>query len=93
VIQHIVMWSLKAPADAPRFKALLDTCKGISPGMLGFEVGIKTDGLEANVDVVLISSFTDAAALAAYVVHPAHQAVLGELGAMRASRHVLDFNA
>jgi quinol monooxygenase YgiN len=47
--------------------------------------------LEANVDVVLISSFTDEAALAAYVVHPAHQAVLGELGAMRASRHVLDF--
>jgi quinol monooxygenase YgiN len=90
VIRHVVMWKLKNPADAPRFKQLLDGCAAIVPGIVQFEVGIRADAHEANVDVVLVSTFADAAALAAYQAHPEHQAVLPELGGMREARTVLD---
>jgi len=86
------MWRLKNAADAPRFKALLDGCRDLVPGMLRFDVGIRAEGLEANVDVVLVSRFADAAALDAYQNHPHHKAVGAELGPLRLDRHVLDYN-
>lgn len=91
MIHHIVLWTLKNPADAPRFKALLDTCAQVVPGIHAFEVGIRSDALEANVDVALVSVFADAAALDAYQKHPHHQAVAAELGTLRSERRVLDF--
>ena len=95
MIRHIVMWSLIQPSDAPRFKLLLDSCAGLLPGIVEFEVGVRQPAgpgsLEANVDVVLTSTFTDAAQLEAYQRHPQHQAVGVQLGAMRATRQVLDY--
>ena len=90
MIRHVVMWKLKNPADAAHFKARLDSCSGLTGGILAYEVGIRADGLEANVDVLLVSDFTDAAALAAYQTHPHHRAVSAELGPLRETRHVLD---
>jgi quinol monooxygenase YgiN len=89
-IRHTVMWKLKNPADAPRFKALLDGCVGLVPGMQQFEVAVRCDGLEANCDVVLLSTFDDPASLAAYQSHPHHVAVAAQLGPLRESRCVLD---
>ena len=91
MIKHIVMWKLKDAAQAPFFKAQLDSCKHLVPGMLAFEVAIRTDELEANCDVVLYSVFDDKAALAAYQHHPQHQQVSGGLGALRETRMVLDY--
>ena len=91
MIRHVVMWKLKSPADAPRFKALLETCASLVPGIQQFEVGIRRDGMEANCDVVLVSLFDDRAALDAYQAHPQHQVVGAELGPMREQRHVLDY--
>jgi len=91
MLRHIVIWKLKDPADAPRFKALLDSCKALVPGMREFDVGIKTEGLEANADVVLVSSFDDAASLDAYQTHPHHKAVSAQLGPLRETRQVVDF--
>ena len=90
MIRHVVMWKLKNPADAGHFKARLDSCGDLTEGILAYEVGIRADGLEANVDVMLFSEFTDAAALAAYQAHPQHKAVSAELGLLREARHVLD---
>lgn len=90
MIRHVVMWKLKDPADAPRFKALLDSCAALVPGIRQFEVGIRQPGREANADVVLVSTFDDAAALDAYQNHPDHKAVSAQLGPLRESRHVLD---
>jgi quinol monooxygenase YgiN len=59
--------------------------------MRHFDVAIRTEGLEANADVVLVSVFDDAAALDAYQQHPHHKAVGAKLGPMRRTRHVLDF--
>jgi quinol monooxygenase YgiN len=89
------MWSLIQPSDAPRFKALLDSCASVVPGIVEFEVAVRqppgAGSLDANVDVVLISTFTDAAQLEAYQQHPLHHAVGVQLGAMRAARQVLDY--
>ena len=41
MIKHIVIWTLKDPADARSMKALLDGCKAVVPGILEFEVGIR----------------------------------------------------
>ncbi|WP_309678561.1 Dabb family protein [Polaromonas sp.] len=91
MIKHIVMWKLKNADDAPHFKAQLDSCSQLVPGMLAFEVAIRTAGLEASCDVVLYSVFEDSPALAAYQNHPHHQHVSSGLGALRESRSVLDY--
>jgi hypothetical protein len=91
MIHPIVQWTLRDPADARRFKTLLDGCAGLVPGMPAFEVGIRMPALEANTDVVRVSAFADAAALDADQRHPQHQAVAAQLGPMRRERHVLDF--
>ena len=90
MIRHVVLWKLHDANDAPRFKALLDSCAALVPGMHQFEVGIRQDGLDANVDVVLVSLFADAAALDAYQSHPVHRAVSAQLGALREARYVID---
>lgn len=90
-LRHIVIWTLHDPADAPRFKAELDSCATLVPGMSQFEVATRQPGLEANADVVLLSTFADADALAAYQNHPHHQAVSRRIAPMRRERTVLDY--
>lgn len=91
MLRHIVMFTLKNPADAPKVKALLDSCKDLVPGMHEFDVGIRTEGLEANADVVLVSTFTDQAALAAYQPHSHHQGVVAQIREMASGRQVIDY--
>ncbi len=91
MIKHIVMWQLHDPADGPRFKELLDTCQTVVPGILEWEVGLRHPRLEADHDVVLVSTFADKASLDAYQVHPHHVAVKAELGKLRSSRAILDY--
>ncbi len=82
---------MKNPLDAVSFKAQLDTCQALVPGILQFEVAIRTAGLQANCDVVLYSIFSDASALAAYQQHPHHQAIVRALGPLRETRSVMDY--
>jgi quinol monooxygenase YgiN len=91
MLRHIVMWKLKDPADAPRFKALLDGCRNLVPGIEAFEVATRTAGLEASCDVVLYSIFDSREALAAYQNHPHHQQVSQQVGSLRESRSVMDY--
>jgi quinol monooxygenase YgiN len=90
MIRHVVMWKLLDASQATHFKALLDSCAGLVPGMLEFEVSTRAPGLEANVDVMLNSLFADAAAVDAYQNHPHHKAVSAQLGPLRETRSVLD---
>ena len=91
MLRHIVMFTLKNPADAPKVKALLDSCKDLVPGIHEFDVGIRSEGLEATADVVLVSTFADADALAAYQPHPHHQSVVAQIRQMASGRQVLDY--
>ena len=91
MIKHIVIWTLHNPADAPRMKALLESCRNVVPGILALEAGIRTDGLEANADVVLYSAFADQAALQAYQQHPHHVAVAAQVGPLCQTRTAIDY--
>ena len=92
-LNHVVLWVLNDPADAPYFKAQLDSCAALVAGILRFEVGVQTPELEGNCHIVLNSSFADKAALDAYQTHPHHKAVSANVGKLRLSRHVLDYYA
>ena len=91
MIKHIVMWKLKNAKDVPRFVELLSTCQALVPGMMEFEVAAANAKLEANADVVLYSVFANRSALNDYQDHPAHIKISTELGAMRDTRMVLDY--
>lgn len=98
MIKHIVMWKLKEQAEgadraanALEMKRRLDACATIVPGINAFEVTLAQPDLEATYDVVLYSEFVDRAALAAYVNHPVHQAVVPFIGAIREARQCMDY--
>jgi quinol monooxygenase YgiN len=91
VLKHVVIWTLHNPQEAPRFKDLLESCAQLVPGMLSFDVGIRSEGLEANADVVLVSAFACRESLEAYLHHPHHKEVAAQLGPMRLQRAVVDY--
>jgi hypothetical protein len=98
VIRHIVMWTLKdhaegadRTANAARMKALLDSCRGLVPGMRRFDVVTPQPGLEATCDVLLDSEFDSRAALDAHQAHPAHVAIKPFIGAVRSTRQCFDY--
>jgi hypothetical protein len=97
MIRHVVMWSMKEHAEgadratnAARVKALLDSCAGLVPGMLRWDVAVAQPGLEASCDVLLVSEFADRIALDAYQGHPHHMAMKPFIGAVRSARHCMD---
>lgn len=96
MVKHIILWKLKADlADVNTvkcgIKSGLEGLKGQIPGLL--EITVHTEGLpSSNMDVMLDSTFTDAAALKAYATHPAHVAVAdGKVRPFTAQRACLDF--
>ena len=98
MLKHIVMWKLKDEAEgepravnALRMKAMLESCRGLVPGMRALEVGLATPGLEASYDVVLYSEFDDRAALDAYQSHPKHVRMKPFIGAIREARQCIDY--
>ena len=91
MFRHIVMWNLTDPADLERFATQLRSVAGVVDGILEFDVGVKTEGLNANFDVVLVSSFVDEEAFKAYQVHPGHRKVADFLGTLAASRAIIDY--
>lgn len=100
MIRHIVMWTLRDYAggadkavNAAKMKALLESCRGVVPGMGRFDVATRQPGLEATCDVLLDSEFESRAALDAYQDHPAHRAIKPFIGAVRLSRQCFDYEA
>lgn len=91
MLRHIVLWTLHRPEDAATFAAEIASCKDLVPGMHEFDVGIRREGLEATVDVALVSTFDDRAALEAYLAHPHHQGVAARVAPLRAARSAIDF--
>lgn len=97
MIRHLVLWKLAAqdPEEkarvvaemAERFGALLPIIDGTERLDIRADLG-DTDG---NWDVVLDSDYRDAAALAAYQVHPAHVEVAGFVKSVVTARVCVDF--
>lgn len=79
MVKHIILWQLKdevtdKAAVKAGIKAGLEGLKGRIPGLL--DIRVRTEGLpSSNADVMLDSSFADAASLKGYATHPGHVAV------------------
>lgn len=81
MVKHVILWQLKDELGADDkaevsagIKEGLESLKGKIPGLIDIKVNI--NGLDSsNADVMLDSSFEDAAALKGYATHPEHVAV------------------
>lgn len=97
MIRHVVMWTMKPQAEgadgrsnALKVRELLESCRGLVPGMLEWQVVVHEPGLEATCDLMLYSVFDSAESLDAYQHHPHHVAMKPFIGAVRAELHCFD---
>lgn len=100
MIKHIVVWKLKEQAagnvkarNASLLKEKLEALNGNIDGLLLMEVGIDFSGTDRSGDIVAYSEFTSREALAAYMVHPLHQAVIPFVVEVVSERRVVDYEA
>lgn len=96
--KHIILWTLKEDlSDAEKaavkagIKEGLEGLAGRIPGLV--DIHVQTDCLATSTaDLMLDSTFTDAAALQEYALHPAHVAVAdGKVRPYVKLRSCLDF--
>ena len=81
MVKHIILWTLKDELTAEQkqeakmgIKKGLEGLKGQIPGLV--DIKVNADGLSTSTaDLMLDSTFDDAAALKAYSQHPLHVAV------------------
>jgi heme-degrading monooxygenase HmoA len=99
VVRHVVMWRVSGDdaserlRNAQRVQAAFESMRGCVPGLRHLEVGVDTSRVDYACDVVLVSEFDDAAALAAYATHPAHLRAKAEAGDVRVERYQVDYPA
>ena len=98
MVKHIVAWRLKDSAggndkatNARLVRDKLEALRGRIPGLLRLEVGLDFSGTDASADLVLVTEFASRADLAAYQVHPAHQAVVAFVREVVAERRFVDY--
>jgi hypothetical protein len=97
MIRHLVMWRVRARnaeelrAACQLVKTAFESLRGHIPGMVHLEVGIDQSCDAYACDVVLVSDFETADALAAYAIHPEHRKVRDDLGDMRTHRYRVDY--
>ena len=82
MVKHIVAWRLRDSAlwndkstNALLLRDKLEALRGRIPGLRNLEVGIDFSATANSADVVLVTEFDSREALAAYQIHPEHQAV------------------
>ena len=98
MVKHVILWQLKEElSDAEKaaikagIKAGLEGLAGQIPGLV--EIRVNIDALpSSNADLMLDTTFTDAAALKGYSTHPAHVAVAdGKVRPYTKARFCLDY--
>jgi hypothetical protein len=90
MVKHIVIWTMKEDASAEQkldMKNRLEALHGKVSELRKIEVGIDDE----NGTMSLTSEFDSADDLAAYQIHPDHQAVVGLVRTLVAGRIVCDY--
>ena len=97
-LRHIVMWTLKDEAEGRsrhdnmlKARDILMQFANLVPGILVFEVGIKTEVQDCTSDLILNSVFKDEATLKAYQNHPDHLAIKPFMKSVVQQRSCMDF--
>jgi len=100
MIKHIVVWKFKDSAhgndratNARLTKEKLESLRGRIPGLLAIEVGLDFSATPTSADAVLVSEFTDPAALQTYQAHPLHLAIVAFVAEAASERRVVDYEA
>ena len=98
MLKHVVMWKLKETAEGKSkaenalwMKEHLEALIGIIPEIKSLEVGINVLESDMAYDAVLISTFENKEALAAYKVNPKHVEISSYCKKIRESRVVIDY--
>ena len=97
MVKHIIIWDLKdeltagqKKAAGAKMKADLEALKGVVEGAV--EIKVQYEKLDtSNGDVLLDSTFEDAAALRYYADHPAHVKVKEYVATVVKARKCIDF--
>jgi hypothetical protein len=95
-LRHVVAWQLatddaaERSAQAAKIAADLTALRGVIPEILDIHVGPDVVG-DGNWDVAIVADFADTDALRAYIVHPAHQAVVTYIRSIVSGRVAVDF--
>lgn len=96
-LRHLVFWKLNGASDEERaeqarfIKNVLEPLKQHIPNITELTVHRNCAYDGANWDVVLVSEFTDLAALEAYQEHPEHVAAVAEVKLRVSDRAAVDF--
>jgi quinol monooxygenase YgiN len=93
MVRHIVLWRLKAPAEADlaSIRAALEAQVGRIPGLLRVEVGRSFNTGKRATDFALICDFANREALAAYHRHPAHAETRAAVDPLIAEHWIADY--
>ncbi|HYH25750.1 MAG TPA: Dabb family protein [Blastococcus sp.] len=96
-IRHVVFWKLSATTDAERDVQVAAISDSLT-ALIGRVEGLHTLSVQPTLDtgqtwdLVLDAVFSDAAALAAYLVHPLHQAAGQKAIGMVVGRVAADYD-
>lgn len=96
-IRHIVMWKVKGDTPEERQEAVqtvktrFEGLRHRIAGLLRLEIGIDISKIDYACDMVLVTDFANAEALAAYATDPAHLEVRDALVGVRIERHQVDY--
>lgn len=98
MIKHLVMWTLQEEAEgasaaqnAAEMKKRLEALNGRIEGLQSLEVSFDIVAADPECHVVLCSVHDDVDALNFYQTHPEHQACVGFIKKIAATRKVLDY--
>lgn len=96
---HIVFWKLLDPGgngrtrdeNARELKRMFDGLRGVVPGLR--RIDFNRDALHTpdSADVALYTEFDSQDAYKGYVVHPAHQEIVGYFKGNASERRVVDY--
>lgn len=97
MVRHVVVFRLKAEdaaqraTDAERIQEKLQSLRGRVEEILDLHVGIDLGLVDGHWEVVLVSEFTDNAALQRYQAHPEHVRVAQVIAGLVSDRAVVDY--
>jgi hypothetical protein len=98
MLKHIVMWQFASQAEGKSKQENMDQIRcallqlpSAIPEILSMEIGQDIGVGREPYDMVLITTFADAAALERYQHHPDHLAVSATVSKVRTARATVDF--
>jgi quinol monooxygenase YgiN len=94
MIKHVVSWGFaeeNKSANLKKMKELLEELPSLIPAIIDYEVGLNFRDSELAMDMVLVSSFADEAALKEYANHPEHKRVVAALHAVTSKAVIVDY--